>query len=81
MYLKTLPLNPLNYNACALAFAMQFNRVVANKVLLRSGKRNVQFSRVIFEINPLFKIRGHILIFDFWKKYMRIYQTLNMRNS
>ena len=35
-------------------FAMHFDEVAAVKVLLWLRERNIQFSRVIFEINPPF---------------------------
>ena len=66
----------INYNVFALAFAMQFNDVAADMVLLQLVERNIQFSRVIFEINLLFKIQGRVLILDFDDKYEQIYQTL-----
>ena len=48
----------INYNAFALDFAMQFDEVAADIVLLRLGE-NVQFSPAIFEINPLFNPIPH----------------------
>ena len=48
---------------------MHFGEVAANKVLFRLGKRDIQFSGVVFEINQLFKIRGNGLTLDFEEDY------------
>ena len=62
----------------AVVFAVQFDQVAADMVLLQLGETHIKFSRVIFEINQLFKIRGHVLILDSESKYKRIYKTLYM---
>ena len=60
----------LNKTRFILASAMQFGEVAADIVLCQFGERNIQFSQVIFEINPLFKIRGDVSITDFEDKYL-----------
>ena len=62
-----------NKNIFILALAMQFGEVPTNMVLFRIGERNIQFSRVIFEINSFVKIRGDVSITDFEDKYLKKY--------
>ena len=57
---------------------MQFGEVAADMVLFRFGEGNIQFARVIFEINPHFIIRGHVSITDFEDKYFLKYQISYM---
>ena len=64
-------------------FCYSLRQVAADKVLFRWGKRNIQFSQVIFEIDPHSKVWCHILILDFEKKYsirefIRLYICLSV---
>ena len=57
---------------------MQFGEVAAVIVLFRFGERNMLFLESFFEINPLFKIRGHVPITDFEDKYFYLSQILRI---
>ena len=57
-----------NKNRFILALAMQSGKGAANRVLFRFGEGNIQFFRVVFQINPLLKIRGDVSITDFVDK-------------
>ena len=50
---------------------MQFE-VVADMVIIRS-ERNIQFSRAIFEVNPLLEIRGDVQS-QILRMFLKIFQ-------
>ena len=61
-----------NKNRYILALVMQFVKAASDMAFFRFGARNIQFSRVVFEINQLFKIQGHVSITDSENKYLKI---------